>query len=260
MLIVHHPGKDDARGMRGSTALFAACDTVIKIAPGDGGIRHVSIEKAKDGEAGPLLAYRLRQVQRGTDEEGDPITSCVVEADEATAAAPAKPKKRLNPTAKRALEMLRRLYNEGKGRDIEPEAINLAGVTERERPKVVMLDELRTKCYEARLAPDGEQAAQRQAFYRAMKELEGVGKLARYGDYVWLLGQQRAEPASQPERGSVTKRDKTQFVTLDGHAETAAHPSVTWRDMSRAGGRRDMCDSPLGGVTDVTLSPGQPEE
>ena len=87
----------------------------------------------------------------GTDEEGDPITSCVVEADAATAAATAKPKKRLSSTAERALGMLCSLYREGQARDIEPEASNLAGVTERDRPKVVTLDEFRAKCYEAKL-------------------------------------------------------------------------------------------------------------
>ena len=30
VLSVHHPGKDEGRGMRGSNSLFAACDTIIK--------------------------------------------------------------------------------------------------------------------------------------------------------------------------------------------------------------------------------------
>jgi hypothetical protein len=116
---------------------------------------------------------------------------------------------------------------------------------------------------------------------RALKALELASKIARYGDYVWLLGQQRGEhPAGG---GSVTKRDKT----LDGHADPA-HPSVTKRDMSRsmpsepdfagsegqrdkrdnsvtkrdmsrAGEQRDKRDSPpIGGVTFVTLTPRQP--
>ncbi len=37
VLVVHHPGKDNTKGMRGSTALFAACDCVIKISKRDGG-------------------------------------------------------------------------------------------------------------------------------------------------------------------------------------------------------------------------------
>jgi hypothetical protein len=77
VLIIHHPGKDDARGMRGSSALFAACDAVIKITEQDEK-RFVSTEKVKDGPLGDLFAYRLDQVTLGTDEDGDTITSCVV--------------------------------------------------------------------------------------------------------------------------------------------------------------------------------------
>ena len=71
VLVVHHPGKDNAKGMRGSTALFAACDCVIKISKRDGGGGEALIEKVKDGEVGPLFAYRLRQVDLGTDADGD---------------------------------------------------------------------------------------------------------------------------------------------------------------------------------------------
>src|SRR6185503_12980305 len=60
VLVVHHPGKDDARGMRGSTALFAACDAVIKITA-NGDLREVATEKVKDGVIGPLFSYRLKQ-------------------------------------------------------------------------------------------------------------------------------------------------------------------------------------------------------
>lgn len=79
VLIVHHPGKDQAKGMRGSGALFAACDAVIKITEVDGRVRNVSLEKCKDAESGPLSTYRLKQIDLGTDDEGEAITSCVVE-------------------------------------------------------------------------------------------------------------------------------------------------------------------------------------
>ena len=78
VLAIHHPGKDDARGMRGSSALFAACDAVIKIAEQDDSTRLVTLEKVKDGPLGGLFSYTLRQVDLGTDEDGDKITSCVV--------------------------------------------------------------------------------------------------------------------------------------------------------------------------------------
>ena len=50
VLVVHHPGKDDTRGMCGSMVLFAACDDVIKIIA-SGNIREVATEKVKEGES-----------------------------------------------------------------------------------------------------------------------------------------------------------------------------------------------------------------
>jgi AAA domain len=77
VLIVHHPGKDDARGMRGSYCLFSACDVVLKIAERDDS-RLVAAEKVKDGPVGDLFAYRLERVTLGTDDDGEAITSCIV--------------------------------------------------------------------------------------------------------------------------------------------------------------------------------------
>jgi hypothetical protein len=98
IMIVHHGGKDDARGMRGSSALFAACDTVLKV-EAIGEVRTITAEKVKDGEIGPIGAFKLKRVVLGYDEDNEEITSCVVEP----ADAPTGPKrKRGRPKAKTA--------------------------------------------------------------------------------------------------------------------------------------------------------------
>jgi hypothetical protein len=112
VLVVHHPGKDEARGMRGSTALFGAADVVIRITQ-EGEVREVETENVKDGLIGRVLTYRLKVVEIGTDEDGDQITSCVVEAL-------SKPKaKRQRPPpesqAGKALGELEELVIAGKG-------------------------------------------------------------------------------------------------------------------------------------------------
>lgn len=77
VLVVHHTGKDDSRGMRGSSTLFAACDLVLKIAD-QGGARLVTAEKVKDGETGNLFAYRLERKVLAYDDDKEEITSCIV--------------------------------------------------------------------------------------------------------------------------------------------------------------------------------------
>lgn len=80
VLVVHHPGKDSGRGMRGSTALFAASDTVLRIEQrSKSRDRTLIVEKSKDGEEGPLLKFQLTRVTLDTDDDGDPITSCTID-------------------------------------------------------------------------------------------------------------------------------------------------------------------------------------
>ncbi len=90
-LIVHHPGKDVDRGSRGSNALPAAADAIIAVTvPGYGGpvakpasaVRRATVTKMRDGDAGMTFDYNLTVVPIGIDEDGDPVTTCVVEAVE----------------------------------------------------------------------------------------------------------------------------------------------------------------------------------
>jgi len=78
VLIVHHRPKDsDSREPRGHSSLKAGVDTVIIVEAGDP--KTATVVKQKDGEDGARFAFRLQQVELGFDDEGEPVTSCVVE-------------------------------------------------------------------------------------------------------------------------------------------------------------------------------------
>lgn len=81
VLVVHHTGKDAAKGLRGHSSLLAALDCAIEVSR-EGDLREWSVHKAKDGEDGEVHPFRLDVVEIGTDEYGDPITSCVVVPDD----------------------------------------------------------------------------------------------------------------------------------------------------------------------------------
>jgi hypothetical protein len=95
VLLVHHTGKDATKGMRGHSSLFAGMDAVIEVAR-SGEARTWSSDKLKDERDGQACPFRLRRVDVGTDEDGEPITSCVVDSDgalvEAEATRPRLPK------------------------------------------------------------------------------------------------------------------------------------------------------------------------
>jgi putative DNA primase/helicase len=83
VLLVHHTGKDATKGMRGHSSLHAALDAAIEVCR-DGDRREWKMHKSKDGEDGEAHPFRLDVVEVGTDDEGEPITSCVVVPEEST--------------------------------------------------------------------------------------------------------------------------------------------------------------------------------
>ncbi len=79
VIAVHHTGKDEARGMRGWSGLHGACDAEWEVAKGEDGRHTVCVPKMKDGQDGWAWSFRLPQVEIGHDEDGDSVTTCVVE-------------------------------------------------------------------------------------------------------------------------------------------------------------------------------------
>lgn len=77
VLLVHHTGKDASKGLRGHSSLHAALDAAIEVRR-DGDRREWVIAKSKDGEDGEAHPFKLDVVELGTDEDGEPITSCTV--------------------------------------------------------------------------------------------------------------------------------------------------------------------------------------
>jgi len=74
VMFVHHSGKDTSKGARGHTSLLGAIDTEIRVEK-----NKLSITKQRDGAGGGPYGFRLRPVMLGTDEDGDPVSSCVVD-------------------------------------------------------------------------------------------------------------------------------------------------------------------------------------
>jgi hypothetical protein len=77
--VVHHCGKDEARGARGHSSLRAAVDTEIEVSRPEGEpITTVRVTKQRDLPMGEPMPFSLKVVELGTDCRGRPITSCLV--------------------------------------------------------------------------------------------------------------------------------------------------------------------------------------
>lgn len=80
LLVVHHSGKDDTKGARGSSAFRAALDAEFNIRrEGDGGAIILTCTKMKDAEEPKQAAFDLRPVELFTDRDGELISSLVVQ-------------------------------------------------------------------------------------------------------------------------------------------------------------------------------------
>lgn len=79
ILLIHHSGKDATKGIRGWSGLHAAADAEIEITHAKGDPQRVAtISKLREGQDQLEMSFRLDVVNLGTDQDGDPITSCVV--------------------------------------------------------------------------------------------------------------------------------------------------------------------------------------
>ncbi|AYN28646.1 hypothetical protein D8682_17680 [Buttiauxella sp. 3AFRM03] len=79
LLVVHHSGKDDTKGARGSSAFRAALDVEFNVRrEDDGGALILTCTKMKDSEEPATSAYDLRTAELFTDEDGEQIYSLVV--------------------------------------------------------------------------------------------------------------------------------------------------------------------------------------
>ena len=90
--VVHHCGKDEARGARGHSSLRAAMDTEIEISRPEGEtITTVRVTKQRDLPTVEPMPFSLKTAVLGIDRRGKPITSCTVHHENASLAR--KPKR-----------------------------------------------------------------------------------------------------------------------------------------------------------------------
>lgn len=95
VVLIHHAGKDTSKGARGWSGLKGAADTELEVARTPGG-RAMRASKQKDGKDGQVWGFDLTEVLLAVDEDGDPISSCIV----AEAPVPAGGASRLAPARK----------------------------------------------------------------------------------------------------------------------------------------------------------------
>jgi len=156
--LIHHCGKDAAKGLRGHTSLIAALDAAIEV-DRRGNNRVWKVVKNKDGQDGQAYKFTLNIRVVGKDAYGDDVTSCSVFASEEPARQEVKP---LTPAQRYGLESLEAaLQAEGKS--------------------AVHVDVWRDHFYEKSTADSQE--GKKKAFQRVRTDLKEIGKIFVTDDF-----------------------------------------------------------------------------
>lgn len=162
---IHHSGKNSDNGMRGSSALLGAVDTVLKIDKDEDTVTIV-MEEQKDAEPLEDIILTLQSVPVGLSG-----SSLVPVAGEATAST--EPRKGdLSPRAKLAYQFLTDC--------VQPDCVRIRGCA------TVPKEEWRAACIKRGLS-DGDREQQRKAFNKYSSKLQELGYVAYDDELVIVL-------------------------------------------------------------------------
>lgn len=176
--IVHHSGKDEAKGARGHSSLRAATDTEIEIkADPDRKISTVRIAKQRDLEPIETFAFVLESVELGTNARGKTVSSCIVTETEHDEAQP-RATDGLSPKQEQALSCLIKVLDMA-GEDHE-------GSETVPRTRVVALDHWKVRLRSTGVIDRTQDNLARSQFSKLRKALEKKGKIECWDGAVWI--------------------------------------------------------------------------
>jgi hypothetical protein len=196
VIIVHHCGHGGDRP-RGHSSLMGALDVQIAVRRDATDNVVAELELSKDGETGLQFVSRLKVVEIGTDQDGDPITSCVIEAVDAPAGAPKAPAKgRMSD-----VEMIKHAIVDAHGRlaaDVEPSP-GLDGALVRKVPVDKLRDEIKSRGFLETDDDDKLTSTARSNFRRAKTDLIAEKRFIEADKQFWRLSKSQPEgPEGRP--------------------------------------------------------------
>jgi hypothetical protein len=181
ILGVHHSGKDTSKGSRGHSLLHCAVDTELLIVRDDTtSISVAKVTKQRDGIAGIEIAFRLRPIELGLDDDGELVTSCVVEPADGQQRRPSKA--RLPAAQARALQLLNdTIVREG---TTPPANSHIP-------PNTLCVTESlwRECCYRGSISGSDKLQAKQKAFKRSADDLITAGYIGKWEPWVWAVKQ-----------------------------------------------------------------------
>jgi AAA domain len=180
VVIIHHCGHDATRP-RGHTSLVGAVDAQLAIRRDKGtGTITVLVEWLKDGAEGDQIISRLDVIEVGMDDDGEPITSCVIVEADPSSAVGAEARKKGRAPSPAAVKFHDGLVN-------ACAANGKRGPESAHRPAVSMAL-WKAECVRLGLLdPEGKADAARSLFSKYRRELVTAEWVGCNADLAWSL-------------------------------------------------------------------------
>lgn len=215
VMVIHHSGKDAARGARGHSSLRGAVDTEIELTR-SGEVVIAETRKQRDIADKRTFAYQLRSVRIGTDEDGDPVFAAVVEPSEA----PARSTRRLKGQQLIAMQALGdALAHHGEVRRGDMFPVNR---------QCVPLARWREYCDRHSLSSGEAETSKRTAFHKAKTALQEKDLIRVIDGWVWSVEDTESVPKSVPSGLGTPDRQGTQErERAEGNAEGAGKAGIS---------------------------------
>lgn len=171
VMVIHHSGKDTSKGARGSNSLRAAADTEIELTR-SGAVVMAETKKQRDMPTDQVFAYTLKGVFLGTDEDGDDVTSAIVQPTE-----PVKKTPRLSGQQKIAMQAL----DDALAKDGEKKPGDMFP----DNRRCVSLESWREYCDRHSLSSGEGESSRRTAFHKVKNALQNKEIIRVVDGFVW---------------------------------------------------------------------------
>jgi hypothetical protein len=188
LLAIHHrPKNAESSEPRGHSSLKGGLDTVVLVEGGP--TKRATVTKQRDADAGEAILFNLRSVDLGVDEDGEPVTTCVVEPTDIDLSPSVDPFARavakLSPGARLVYDELGEILK-AEGTAV-PDAIPDAEIDRSRVAKVASLEAWRDKSISAAGTASGHSRdTGKRTFNRHLESLRSKGIVRVWNEWAWI--------------------------------------------------------------------------
>lgn len=229
IMAVHHRPKDaESEDPRGHSSLKGGSETVIIVEAGE--TKKVRVTKQKDGEDGIEMLFKLKVVELGQDEDGEPVTSCIVEATDVD----------LVPRGDSAASKISRLSDKQLAVfNALNDTLERAGIypptdiPEADLNRVKVGKVVKTADWRDRHARTSGQASDikpdsiRKEFDRGLTRLKNDGIIGVYGEYSWRTWESFIAPRTTPDNSPDNIKNQARTSRTNGVPPTGETPALS---------------------------------